>query len=170
MNAMAQEQQLVEYKEKKEKRTRLTRPISDFLNGFKSRNALAQDMDSFIKKDGKKGVVSITSMDLGRACGTFGTEISEAKMTAIVKYLETCKNFDVNKDIKTIDGYFHFTEGKNYVVAARKNKSQTDFAKELGITVEEVKDMEKMRVGTKQVFTAYEARFKELGIELKLKK
>jgi hypothetical protein len=168
MNATAQP--FVIYDKVKSNRTRLLRPITEFLNGFTSRTALAQDMNNFTNKDGKKGRVSITSIDLGRACGTFGTEISEVKIMAIVKYLtENNKEFGETEDVKTISEYYKFTDGLNQVIAARDNTSRENFASSVGCRVEEIEDAEKGRFITKELFESYRSNLKNRCIELKSK-
>lgn len=167
-------EQFVSYEIREETRTRIARPMSSFLNGLKSLKALAEDMDDFTKKTVGKGAVNITSADMPRACGTFGEEISEAKMTAIIKYLER-NTIDQKEpfqgtDIRKESKFFRFTEGLNYVKASREFqlKSRSEFGREIGATEHEIKDAEKGRLVRYDLLEAYTSKIRTYGADLKL--
>lgn len=168
-------EQIVSYEFREETRTRITRPMSSFLNGRKSLKALAEAMDDFNQQTVGRGAVNITSADMPRACGTFGDEISEIKMTAIVKYLERNttdqKEPFSDKDICKESKFFRFTDGLNYVIATREYqlKSRSEFAKEIGASEKEVKDAETGHLVRYDLFEAYKKEIEKYGVKLKLK-
>ena len=173
MNAPTEK--VVSFERRKETRRRIARPMRDFVDGLKSVNALAQAMDKFNSETTGEGAVKITSADMPRASGTFGTLISETKMTAVIKFLSKKRggaepqSFK-QSDIKTNDDFFRFVDGLNYVEAARQassNPSRSAFAEEIGATEEEVLDAEKGRLVRFELLVPFKKAIKQYGAHLK---
>lgn len=137
-------------------RTRITRKMTDFIDGYASLKALADAMAESNKEVTGRGAANISGTDLARANGTFGTPISEAKMTAIIKFLKNknVNGFSEEKDViksKTVK----FCDGLNYVTAIRNNKSRADFANTIGAHELEIEDAEKGRPIREELMLAY---------------
>jgi hypothetical protein len=148
-------------------RTRIVRSMTDFVDGYASVKALADAMDEFIHDAKGKGAAKITSADLTRASGSFGTPISEAKMTAIIKFLKTKRVNGFSDNDISKEKTFKFVTGLNYVVSARKNVSVTKFAKTIGATELEINDAESGRPIREELLSGYTAAIKSTGSTLK---
>lgn len=165
MNATAQDAS-VAYK-KMGVRTRINRSMQDFVDGFASVKALADAISDSTKLARGEGAAKITGTDMKRASGNFGEPISEAKMTAIIKFLRAkVDGFSEEKDVVKSDT-FKFVEGLNYVVAARKNASRASFAKVIDATESEIEDAEKGRSVREALFDSYRTAIESNGLFLK---
>jgi hypothetical protein len=150
-------------------RKRIVPSMNTFLDGLSSVKALAEAMDSFNKKTVGKGAASITPADLPRACGAFGTDISDSKMTAIIKYLTANRShqFNAEKDVVQSDDFIRFhSDSLKLVVAARKNLSRKEFAAAIGATEEEIKHAETEKLVRSTLLPAYKKATAAIGATL----
>lgn len=147
-------------------RRRLAQPVSRHLNGYAKKEHLAEDIyKRNINIVGQENQAErINSTDLTRFEGRFSTHISEKKISSIIDYfLENNNNFDCSVDIVECQTYSFSTDSQNYVVAARGNISQLDFASKLNIDLNDVKDAEKGKRIVESVFSAYLKHLQALG-------